>query len=113
MIYRLYLLPSMLIVMHLFLFFLDRWGYEQFNDGTSQSLDTGEYKVKCTGLKYCQLRYYFLHAFSISLCGIPYLFLSWYPQFKAKLGYAKCDLKDADAVLIKVLYMKIKFVDIL
>lgn len=80
----------------------DRWGYEQFNDGTSQSLDTGEYKVKCTGFQFSPWRYYTLHILSIIMFGVPYLILSWYPQYMAKFGYKRCQLKVADAVIVRV-----------
>lgn len=92
---------------------LDRWGYEQFNDGTSQSLDTGEYKVKCTGFQFSPWRYYTLHVLSIIMFGVPYLILSWYPQYMAKFGYKRCQLKVADAVIIRNKKGLIKFCKVL
>uniref|UniRef100_T1H8S0 Cation-transporting ATPase n=1 Tax=Rhodnius prolixus TaxID=13249 RepID=T1H8S0_RHOPR len=80
---------------------LDRWGYEPFNDGTSQSLETGGWCVKCTGYKKSKIRLLILHFFCLTCCGVPYLFLNWYPQYRAKLGYRRTQLQLADFVLIK------------
>ncbi|XP_073989201.1 polyamine-transporting ATPase 13A3-like isoform X2 [Rhodnius prolixus] len=79
----------------------NRWGYEPFNDGTSQSLETGGWCVKCTGYKKSKIRLLILHFFCLTCCGVPYLFLNWYPQYRAKLGYRRTQLQLADFVLIK------------
>ncbi|CAB0016985.1 unnamed protein product [Nesidiocoris tenuis] len=78
-----------------------KYEYEPFNDGTSQSLETGSNTVKCTGYR----KKSFLPTILGILCflsgGILYLLFKWYPRYKAKLYYKKCQLSEADTVLIE------------
>ncbi|XP_014244199.1 probable cation-transporting ATPase 13A3 isoform X1 [Cimex lectularius] len=80
---------------------LYRWEYEPFYDGSSQSLDTGAGKVKCKAYKTSKSQMFVLYVLYILSLGILYLFVQWYPQLKAILGYRRALLQDADTILVK------------
>uniref|UniRef100_A0A1B6M2J0 Cation-transporting ATPase n=2 Tax=Graphocephala atropunctata TaxID=36148 RepID=A0A1B6M2J0_9HEMI len=83
---------------------LRRGGYEVLEAPTVQVIDCGkeEKNLKCTGYRTSWFWTIVLHTISVSLLGIPYLFLRWYPQYHAYIGLRRCPLNKADIVLIQV-----------
>lgn len=83
---------------------LNRHGYEILEIPTTQTIDCGKeekHQIICSGYRRCMIRKCLLHMFCVIFLFVPYLFLRWYPQYKAYFGHRKCSLNMADVVLIK------------
>lgn len=80
-------------------------GYNSVEDGaTFQNLinpvDPQE-RLHITGYKDNPIKRWIFYAMTVSLGGLPWLIMKWYPQLNGAI-MTKISLKDADSVLIKV-----------
>lgn len=87
--------------------------YEVIGEANWQVLETNsqesdELVVTIRGFQKAKLRSLAFHGTCISLCGFPYLFLSYYPKYN-RLKFKKCSLKVADYICSKFSFVKFHF----
>ncbi|XP_071454633.1 polyamine-transporting ATPase 13A3-like isoform X2 [Hetaerina americana] len=79
-----------------------RQPYERIQGDDFQILDSGDHgKLECYSYKYSCCKTFLFYIFTFLLLGIPFLISHWCKQWKIYAQCRRCNLSEADVMLIK------------